>query len=132
MPNWKTDSLRYTPKHTDYVEEENQRCPSLGLVPLSSWTNKPPITQSLIKDTAKVLAEAGFALWTNRIEAVKKWETTVGICPHKEGPHPPPARPGTRDQPPAKRGRPSKLDEDRSQPYRDLLARRKRVQVVDK
>ena len=99
----------------------------LGLVPLSGWTNKPPITQSLIKDTAKVLAEAGFALWTNRIEATKKWETTVGIGPHKDGPHPPPARPDTRDQPPAKRGRPSKLDEDRSQPYRDLLARRKRV-----
>ena len=99
----------------------------LGLVPLSGWTNKPPITQSLIKDTAKVLAEAGFALWTNRIEAIKKWETTVGIGPHKDGPHPPPARPDTRDQPPAKRGRPSKLDEDRSQPYRDLLARKKRV-----
>ena len=102
----------------------------LGLVPLTGWTNKPPLTQSLIKDTAQILAAAGYALWINRIEATKQWEATVGIGPHKDGPHPPPARPDTRDQPPAKRGRPSKLDEDRSQPYRDLLARRKRVRIL--
>ena len=99
----------------------------LGLVPLSGWTNQPSITQSLIKDTAKVLAAAGYSLWINRCEAIKKWEATVGIGPKTDGPHPPPARPGMGDQPPAKRGRPPKLEEGRSQPYRDLLARRKRV-----
>ena len=64
----------------------------LGLVPLSGWTNKPPLTQSLIKDTAQILAVAGYALWINRIEATKQWEETVGIGPHKDGPHPPPTR----------------------------------------
>ena len=36
----------------------------------------------------------------------------------------------TTDHPPAKRGRPPKLDEDRSQPYRDRLAHHRRVHTL--
>ena len=56
---------------------------------------------------------------------MKEWESTVGIGPHQGYPEPQSEQP--MDHPPAKRGRPPKLVEDLSQPYRDRLAHKRRV-----
>jgi hypothetical protein len=52
----------------------------------------------------------------------------VGIGPHRDDPKFHNER--TTDRPPAKRGRPPKLDEDRSQPYRERLTHRRRVHTL--
>ena len=99
----------------------------LGLVPITAWQSNPPLTQNLIKQSAKILAEAGYSIWTNRNAAVKEWEATQGIGPHNENEQFPHERPRPADNQPAKRGRPPKLDEDRSHNYRNRLAHKRRV-----
>ena len=101
----------------------------LGLVPIEGWQRTPHITQALIKQTAQILAEAGYGIWTNRNAATKEWESTVGIGPHQGSQQGSQSEQHT-DHPPAKRGRPPKPDEDRSQPYRDHLAHKRRVNTL--
>jgi hypothetical protein len=100
----------------------------LGLVPIVGWERTTPLIQALTKQTAQILAEAGYAIWINRNTATKEWESSVGIGPHRDDPKFHSER--TTDRPPAKRGRPPKLDEDRSQPYRERLAHRRRVHTL--
>ena len=50
----------------------------LGLVPIEGWQRTPHITQALIKQTAQILAEAGYAIWINRNTATQHRDQRVG------------------------------------------------------